>query len=562
MKLVYQVELMNMDIRIKVSQLLNMRTKSGLKFYSTGFIYGIFLPLLCFFLPDNSYGSVKYYKDYSSAIVACHEEANKADPGAYTCFNNHGGWPQTYPYYFANLTCDSLDKETHRDGSVTWRPSHANSADCLSGSTPTQKIKKLFFFAYGAGACSTSHQLDPVTDECLAADQGKSEGGTCSVPGLAKGADAINPGVGNHFRHEVDFVGQGVFPLAVERNFNSTSGDWQFFSEVSYVPGETIVKLVRSDGKKLSFTSDGAGGWASDADIKGALVNFDDGAGNITAWRYTTTNDQIEDYDASGRITKITSLEGLSHTFTYTSNAITVTDNLASSLALSLDGEGFTTGFTDPDGNLSTYSYDEHGRLIGVNYPNGSGSRTYHYESLHYMNKLTGITDEKGNRLATWEYDIQGRVISSEHANGADKVAIDYTNLEDGIDPRTIAINALAKQTTYHYTTIHGVRKVTQVEGHQSTNCAAANQSYTYDANGFKDLVTDWEGNITDYDHDARGLEVQRIEAKGSPQQRVITTEWHPDFRLPTKITEPDRVIDFSYDAEGLLLERKESPVP
>jgi len=31
---------------------------------------------------------------------------------------------------------------------------------------------------------------------------------------------------------------------------------------------------------------------------------------------------------------------------------------------------------------------------------------------------------------------------------------------------------------------------------------------------------------------------------------------------LLVKITEPDRIIDFSYDPQGSLLERKETPTP
>ncbi|MBL3601779.1 MAG: hypothetical protein JMN25_18265 [gamma proteobacterium endosymbiont of Lamellibrachia anaximandri] len=31
----------------------------------------------------------------------------------------------------------------------------------------------------------------------------------------------------------------------------------------------------------------------------------------------------------------------------------------------------------------------------------------------------------------------------------------------------------------------------------------------------------------------------------------VISTEWHPDFGVPTKVTEPTRIIEYTYDAQG-----------
>jgi hypothetical protein len=39
--------------------------------------------------------------------------------------------------------------------------------------------------------------------------------------------------------------------------------------------------------------------------------------------------------------------------------------------------------------------------------------------------------------------------------------------------------------------------------------------------------------------------------------QCTITTEWHSPFRLPTNITEPDRITEFTYEVLGRLLERK-----
>ena len=375
----------------------------------------------------------------------------------------------------------------------------------------------------------------------------KEEGVSCPTGGTKP----INLGVGNKYQAEVDYSGGGVFPLAASRAFNSLSGDWQQWLEIIPNANTTEAIVVRPDGKGFTFIPDGSGGWIADPDITGTLESFDDGQGTITGWRYTTLDQQVEDYNASGRLTSITHRSGITHTYAHTATDITVTHSEGDILIYQVDTSGRITGFTDPDNNQYTYSYDTEGRLIGVTYPNSGGTRTYHYEDTNFPNALTGITDASGDRFATWSYDSSGRAISSEHHNGADLVTIDYTHLDDPVDPRTTVTNPLGKQTTYHFTTIHGVRKVTQVEGHQSNNCAAANKAYTYDVNGFLETKTDWQGNVTRYTRNTKGQELSRIEAEGTPEERTITTEWHGTFNLPTKITESGKETTFTYDADG-----------
>ncbi len=75
-------------------------------------------------------------------------------------------------------------------------------------------------------------------------------------------------------------------------------------------------------------------------------------------------------------------------------------------------------------------------------------------------------------------------------------------------------------------------------------------------SNGFVASRTDFDGNVTTYEHDARGNETSRIEAHGTLLARTITTAWHPSFHLPTRIAELGRVTTFAYDAKGNLLKK------
>ncbi len=397
----------------------------------------------------------------------------------------------------------------------------------------------------------------------------------------------LNPivaGIGSKYQKETDFTVRKSGGVYFVRSYNSLAFDrisniglrWthNYSKRVDEADGNALV--YQGNGQVFDF-NEVAGVWQGDPDTVGSLLETVDQHGNREGWHYTGTNDDSEFYNAAGQLTNISGAQGVSQILSYNlatseggdDNPATldkVVDSHGNELLFSYDSRKRINRLVDTNGESYLYSYDAKSNLESITYPDDTPTNTdnpkriYHYEDVDHPHALTGISDENGNRFSTWAYDSKGLAISSEHANGAGAGSLDYTYLNDAVYPRVTVTNELGKQTTYHYTTIHGVRKVTQVEGHQSANCAAANQSYTYDANGFKDLVTDWEGNVTDYDHDARGLEVQRIEAKGTVQERVITTQWHPDFRLPTKITEPDRVIDFTYDAQGLLLERKETP--
>ncbi|MFL0798894.1 MAG: hypothetical protein K6L80_00475 [Agarilytica sp.] len=85
--------------------------------------------------------------------------------------------------------------------------------------------------------------------------------------------------------------------------------------------------------------------------------------------------------------------------------------------------------------------------------------------------------------------------------------------------------------------------------------CYEFETTHTYDTNGFIDIVTK-NGAITDYDHNSRGLQIQRIEAVGTTEERTITTQWHADYRLPEFITSPGRTVDPEYNANGQVISR------
>lgn len=211
------------------------------------------------------------------------------------------------------------------------------------------------------------------------------------------------------------------------------------------------------------------------------------------------------------------------------------------------------------------YGYDSQGRLISAasgSLPRSSTQsnvRQYLYEDTRFGFALTGITDETGERFATWAYDANARAVSSEHAGSKERVTLDYSNIDTSGASRVSVTNALGKKTTYHLSLINGMRKVMSVQGHASTNCAAANKSYDYYPNGTLKSKTDWSGNVTTYVRDNFGRETSRTEAAGTSSARTITTQYHSTLNVPIKITEPGLVTDMTYDTAGRLLTTKKT---
>jgi YD repeat-containing protein len=356
---------------------------------------------------------------------------------------------------------------------------------------------------------------------------------------------------------ETDYRGSRPFPLMVSRAYNSIDGGWQVFPEIRFVPGEVAVQVIRPDGKGLTYFPFSGTSWrATGTDITGELDRLVDSSGIPVGWRYRTLDDQVELYDEQGRIASATQRSGISHSYSYTASDITVTHSFGGGLVYALDSDGRITGFTDPGGNTYGYDYDANGLITAVTYPDNSGSRTYHYDDPINNDLLTGISDGNDNRFATWTYDNKRRAISSEHSGSAERETFDYSFVDDPDFPQTKVRNALGKDTTYHYFTVNGARKVFHVTGHASPNCVASNQSYGFDASAFIASKTDWKDNVTSYVRNARGQELSRTEATGSPQERTITTDWHSTFNLPIKIAEPGRETTFTYDASGNELNR------
>ncbi|WP_420347619.1 RHS repeat-associated core domain-containing protein [Pelagibius sp.] len=397
--------------------------------------------------------------------------------------------------------------------------------------------------------------------------QSCSNGSNDALPSAGNPISVIS---GNKFQAVTDFETASAHSLTFTRYYNSQSKvttslgpGWRHsFDRRLFFIGNAQIVYHAKDGKILTFNKVGSE-WLPASDVLFTLTQVGD------HWELKDKRDRSETYDSSGRLLSITERDGyqqaLEH-FGPGSRLSLVHDSHGRRLSFAYNAQGMLVSVTDSEGRKTVYRYRKLFDYIAqpktlleeVTYPDGTpldeddNPRVqYLYEDPAFPVALTGLIDETGERYASWAYDNEGRAISSVHAGGVDAFDVAYN--PDG--SRTVT-NPLGKQTTYHFTTINGGPKVSQVEGHASANCLAANADYAYDANGFLASTTDWEGNVTDYVHNDRGLLTSLTEAVGMPEERTTTTIWHNDFRLPTQIVAPRQTTDLTYDNDGLLTER------
>ena len=394
-----------------------------------------------------------------------------------------------------------------------------------------------------------------------------------------------DPATGNKIQVETDYAGSGPFPLRFVRTYNWLSKglaanlgpNWRHnYDRRLLVNGATdAVAVFRDDGAVTKFQPAGAN-WVSDADVTDRLEALPGGQ-----WKLTTPDGDItEIYDAAGKLLEIADRAGVRQTLSYFSTGPNtgmlkqVADHFGRTLRFAYNPRNYLSSMTDPDGRVTQYEYDSGVRLTTVTYPATNGpapTRTYLYEDPDLQYALTGIEDENGGRFATFAYS-GGRAVESKHAGDAGRIQLSYPSASQTAVTTHVASGVSATRT-YTFDTIFGVKRRTSISGPACPTCGP--KAETFDsASGFRTSSTDWNGNTTCFKYDAQGHELVRGEGltgacatdlstwtpAGGTVERKTTTEWHPVFRLASRVCEPKRITTLGYDDKGNLTSRSEQP--
>ncbi len=174
---------------------------------------------------------------------------------------------------------------------------------------------------------------------------------------------------------------------------------------------------------------------------------------------------------------------------------------------------------------------------------------------------LAGITDERGLFFASFSYDEKGRAVSTEHAGAVNRYTFQHSNLS------TLVVEPLGAQTRFSFQTVNGVHRLVAWDRGTVGNTALYAQAY--DSNGnpihwYSHRQSAW----TCFQYDAAtAREVVRVEQLpygtncgsinlstyqplAGTLQRKILTQWHPDWRLETRRSEPKKITTWVYNGQ------------
>ncbi len=460
-----------------------------------------------------------------------------------------------------SITPSSATTDATGIASANFTPGSATGIYAIAASTRSAPDKPQTFTVNVTAPPSVKGKTqDPLKDVNLSKNHGIAGSLICEASPMR--GNPINLGTGNKYQYEHDYTSADSFPLRFDRHYNSDAptastlgGYWRSSYDQNIVvntigkgPNKTqAANVYRADGKIYTFTLNN-GLWQGDPDVADQLTK------TSTGWRYIKKNNQVEEYDESGKLTKLLDQNGLAQQLDYNAanQLVKISSSFGPSLIFNYDASGKLVSMVDAANNTYGYNYDSIGNLVRVEYPDAS-SRQYLYENTTFPHALTGIVDENGVRFATWNYGEFGRAVSSEHAGGTEKITVLYNT-----DGSRIVTDTLGQIQTYFAGNIYGTVKIGGVDTKTCPTCPLQDKtSFNYDSNGYPNSMVDANGNTSYLAYNERGLQISHTKAVGTADTQTKTLVWHETLNLPVAIQEPGNITYYKYDSNGNVLEKR-----
>ena len=392
----------------------------------------------------------------------------------------------------------------------------------------------------------------------------------------------VNTATGNKYEQETDYPAPSDW-LTLRRFYNSQVAvvptglgtSWRHsFDRSLIINSTTSINLFRPDGRYELFQK-ANGVWAPGADVADTLTEQDNSGGTPTGYSvFVAGPRQIEQYSAAGLLQSITDPNGKVTTLTYSTAStstsvapaanllLTVTDPQGRALNFTYNTNSQLAKVTQPDGGVLTYGYDTSGNLNSVQYPDGK-TRQYAYNEstltggANLPGVLTGTIDESNARYESTTYNSNGWATSVYH--GAAGAGIDLTTFVYGTaaGAGTTLTTPLGAVSNLGYQNTLGALKISGSSAPCGDACNQPWSAQTYDANGYPNTVTDWNGNVTQTTYGSNGLLGTEVDASGTANQRTTTTTWNNTLRVPLTRTVVDNngntvaQMEWVYNAAG-----------
>ncbi len=197
------------------------------------------------------------------------------------------------------------------------------------------------------------------------------------------------------------------------------------------------------------------------------------------------------------------------------------------------------TSVTDPNGNVTTYHYDDFDRVRTEISP-VQGTTTYAYDP---DGNLISTTDSNGV-TTTYTYDALNRELKETAVKGTSTTATSFSY--DSSTAGNYGIGRMAKMSDASGSTMYAYdrRGLVAVENHTISGTAYT-QSYTYDANGNRNTITYPDGYIVGFGYDyadrpysaqhqatLSAVQLQSLSRKGVPADTTVSA---PEPTIPPR---------------------------
>ncbi|WP_106805679.1 RHS repeat-associated core domain-containing protein [Pseudomonas sp. S5D5] len=305
-------------------------------------------------------------------------------------------------------------------------------------------------------------------------------------------------------------------------------------------------------------------------DDKGRLTVEQDPLGAVTAYQY----------DEAGRLVAVFPGDDEPTSYEHDNGFVRVVRQGLAAWKYERNDQGDIVRKTDPEGNVTDYSYDKQGQLTGVWFPDNSchrlvwnergqlleeqlpngGVKRYRYDDL---GRQVAREDAHG-ALTEYQWDSVGRLTRVVLPGGAareysynpyGKITSERDELghvtryeyADGLHLISRRINADGSQVKYRYDNVRLL--LTEIENE-------VGETYTldYHLNGLIQQEVGFDGQRTAYAYDLNGNLQEKTEHGDDGSQLITRYERDHAGRLVRKVLPDASVVDYAYDRQGNLL--------
>lgn len=324
--------------------------------------------------------------------------------------------------------------------------------------------------------------------------------------------------------------------------------------------------------------------WTATFDSAGNQLTATDPLTHTTTTTYNGFNEPLTITDPTGVVT--------TNTYDSSGNLLTTSTPLLDSLGATVatrtttyayDGTyvGDVMSLTDPDGNVTSYTYDSYGDLTSETLPatpeNSAGNKTtYGYDTNTGLR--TSVTSPRGNvsggtpshYTSHFAFNANGQLVSAQDPLWTSGSAHALTNIYDGDGNVVSSTDGEGHATTFTYDDADRLTTTTRPDSttlgrtyyddgtvHTQTDGGGNTTTFTYDPLGRVLAESTPMGNVTTYGYDLVGNLVSKQDPGGSCAASTpvgCTTYSYDDANQPTGTSYSDGStpnVTYGYDANG-----------